>query len=754
METLSREAGTNRSTASTSSNHAFHLEDLSAQAGYGLWVLTFDLPGEKVNKFSREVMAEFESLLTELEGLGSDHRIEVLMLQSGKVGNFIAGADINLIRTCKNAEDAKELASGGQKLLNRWEDLPFPTIVAIDGTCLGGGCELSLASTAIVMSDNSGAKIGLPETMLGIIPGMGGCVRMPIKVGIATALDLILGGKQLNGERAYKSGLADALVPKEDFRENAKNWIKTHLSALKAGKRLAKPPKLGGMGGTMGSVMEGTPFGRALIFKKAKEGVLEKTKGKYPALLEAISVIRETGTGFGRKLKGRDRDFAMAREAEGFGRAYATDVCANLIRLFFMTEAIKKATGLPEGKTGSTRQFKHAGVLGAGVMGGGIAQLFAEKSIATRMKDITPQALTTGIQSASKIFKKQLEQKRINRREFLQKVSLISPTLDFEGFQGVEAVVEAVVEKMDIKKKVLQDLETRVPDSCVIASNTSSLSISEMQTAMKKPERFVGMHFFNPVHRMPLIEVIRGEKSSDEAVSAIFQFSKQIGKTPIVVKDAPGFLVNRLLLPYLNEAMQLLSDGVSIPEIDEALLDFGMPMGPVELIDEVGVDVGEKVVHILHDAFGERMSPSAIDGKLVAANRLGKKNGKGFYEYAPGGRHKKLDPSVYSLLGVSPKKGILTREEIVDRCILPMVNEAARCLEEKVVLTAADVDLGMIMGTGFPPFRGGLLRYADSRGLPEILDKLKDLNSRLGIRFQPASPLVDRAANGQKFHFA
>ena len=731
---------------------AFSLEDLSAQSGIGLWKLVFDLPGEKVNKFNAQVMGEFETLLSRLEGLAQKGQIGILVLHSGKKGNFIAGADIQLIRASKTEKEAEQLSETGQKLLNRWEDLPFPTVVAINGNCLGGGCELSLASTAIVMSNHPSARIGLPETMLGIIPGMGGCVRMPTKIGIASALEMILAGKTVTGEKAYKMGLADGLIPKESFDDTVGIWVKQNFTKLKNRERIAKEPKLGGMGGMTGNVLESTPFGKSMIFSKAKEGVISKTRGKYPAPLEAIKVIQDISTGYGKRFRGRQRDEAMKREAQGFGKMAATEISKNLIRLFFLTESLKKANGLPDGKQIEVESVSRAAVLGAGVMGGGIAQLFADKQVSTRMKDINLPALTTGMQSAAKIFKKKVQRRSLTEREMIQKMNLISPTLEYSGMKQTQMVVEAVIEKMDIKKSVLKDLENHISDACVVASNTSSLSISEMQSVLRVPERFVGMHFFNPVHKMPLVEVIRGAKSSDHAVAMTFQFSKQIGKTPIVVKDAPGFLVNRLLLPYLNEAMHILSDGASIEEIDNALLDFGMPMGPVELIDEVGVDVGEKVVHILHDAFGVRMNPSAIDGKLVNAKRLGKKNGKGFYDYTIEKGKKKIDPVVYDLLGVKPRASSMPVTEIVNRCILPVINEAARCLEESVVETASDVDLGMIMGTGFPPFRGGLLRYADSIGLAQIVEQLRDLESRIGERFAPAEVLVKMASQGESFY--
>ncbi|MCC7440994.1 MAG: enoyl-CoA hydratase/isomerase family protein [Bdellovibrionales bacterium] len=754
FETAGKSPVAQQKAHAVTSSSAFKLEDRSSRWGIKLWSLTFDLPGEKVNKLGDAVLSDMETLLGRLEEMGKQGEIEVLVLRSGKPKIFIAGADIKLIQACNTPEDAEALCNRGHRLLNRWEDLPFPTVAAVNGAALGGGCEMCLASTAIVMSTDSSAKIGLPETQLGVIPGLGGCVRLPRKVGIANALDMILTAKQLNGERAFKMGLAEACLQKENFDESAEAWTKANLKRLKSGERIAREPKLGGMGGTMGKILE-SGLGRGVVYGKARDGVMAKTRGQYPAPMEAIDVLRKTASGFGPKLKGGARDSALAVEAKAFGKLAATEISKNLIGLFYMMEEVKKSNGVPAGSTAKPREVRTGAVLGAGVMGGGIAQLFADKGIPARMKDITNAALETGMKAVTGLFSKKVKRKRLTRREMLQKVNLVAPTLDFQGFRSTDIVVEAIVEKMDIKKKVLADLENHVADDCVIATNTSSLSVSEMQKALSKPERFAGMHFFNPVHLMPLVEVIRGEKSSDEAVSTVFELSKRLGKQPIVVKDAPGFLVNRLLLPYMNESTYLLMEGVPVEEIDSAILEFGMPMGPLELIDEVGVDVGEKVLHILHEAFGERMVPAPIAAKVAGSGRLGKKSGKGVYKYEgnPGGKlSKSLDPEVYKILGVTPKKGSVSKAEIVERCLLPMINEASRCLDEKVVGTAWETDLAMIMGTGFPPFRGGLLKYADTLGAKAIVDSLRKYESRFGARFTPAPPLVKLAERGGKFH--
>ena len=563
---------------------------------------------------------------------------------------------------------------------------------------------------------------------------------------------MILQSKNLTADRAFKAGLAEAAIPKENFRESALQWVATNCKALQAHEHLAKAPKLGGMGGPIGNLLENTPLKR-VVFKKAREGVMKATKGSYPAPLRALEIIEKTGGSYGDKIRGTARDRALATEAKAFGELAATDVSKNLIRLFFLTEGVKKSKGV-EGNAAIGKYIppNQTAVLGAGIMGGGIAQLFAEKELTIRMKDLNAQALALGIQAAGKIFKKQVQKKRINNREYLQKMNRIVPVVDYTAFTGVDVVIEAIIENLDIKKKVLAELEQYIKPNCVVASNTSSLSISAMQIGLKHPERFCGMHFFNPVHRMPLVEVIRGDKTHDSAVSTIFQLSKQLGKIPIVVKDSPGFLVNRLLMPYLNEAVYLVADGAPIPEVDRVLLKFGMPMGPLELIDEVGIDVGEKVSHILYEAFGERMAPATLNAKVVAAGHLGKKNGKGIYAYEGSKKEKSFDFSIYDVMGVHPTEGSIPDEEILERCLLPMINEASRCLEDGVVAHPEEVDLGMIMGTGFPAFRGGLLRYADSLGPKLILERLKKYHARLGARFEPAPAMIRRAEHDEKFY--
>lgn len=729
---------------------AFHWETLpTALVGKKkIGKIIFDTPHSKVNKFNQAVMHDFEELLKQLQALGQQHQLEALVLFSKKPGNFIAGADLEWIQSAQTQVEAQALSQKGQSLLNLWEDLPFPTIVAIEGAALGGGCELSLASTAIVMSSHPQARIGLPEVLLGFVPGMGGCLRLPQKIGLAQALDFILSGKTVSGEKAFQVGLAEAFLPWQNFETSVIQWVLMHLEALQQGKRLAKVPRLGKIGGLLGTWLE-SPLGRPTLFRQTKAEVLKRTRGHYPAPLEAVAVLEEMGTHYGSKKRGPERAKALQIEAKAFSQLAVTEISQHLVRLFFLTEKTKKE---PVGLGAfEAARIEQAAVLGAGVMGGGIAQLFAEKNISVRMKDLNLKALQLGMKQASSLFEKQQKQKRISQRDFFQKMNAMTPQLDHAGFGKLQVVVEAVVENLEIKKKVLAAVEAEVPPECVLASNTSSLSISEMQKALQHPERFGGMHFFNPVHKMPLVEVVRGNKTSDLTVLTLVQLSKRLGKTPIIVKDAAGFLVNRLLLPYLNEATYLVQEGVPIEDLDRALLAFGMPMGPLELLDEIGIDVGEKVSHILYEAFGERMRPCSMNPKLIQAGRLGKKNGKGFYHYVDG--KKKANAEVYGLLfdDGQPPVTSLPREHWVERCLLPMINEACRCLDEGVVQSPEEVDLGMLMGTGFPAFRGGLLRYAEALGVAHLLKRLDDYQHSLGARFEPSAGLLKRGEQKRPF---
>jgi 3-hydroxyacyl-CoA dehydrogenase/enoyl-CoA hydratase/3-hydroxybutyryl-CoA epimerase len=692
-----------------------------------LAVLWFDLQGEKVNKFSTAVMMEFAGVVDELEQAGDIKRI---IVASGKPSIFVAGADVNEFSKATSAGQALEYTRFGQQTIHRFSKLPQVTVAAINGAALGGGCELALACDYRVMSDSPKAQIGLPETKLGIFPAWGGVTRLPRLVGLPAALDIILNGKTLDGKRAKRIGLVDEVVPAPILLDIARQF------AARSKRR----------GGTRTKFyVEGNPLARRIIFGKARKAVLAQTHGHYPAPLKAIDVM-EYGMSAGVER-------GLAREAEqvvplivGSSGESGSDVAQNLIRLFFMMEDSKK-----ERIAATPIEVRDAGALGAGIMGGGIAQLIADKTDASvRMRDINWKAIAGGMKAAAKIWKKKVDRRRLTRGEMQRKLARITSTIDWSGFERVDLVVEAVVENVEVKRQVLREFEAVAKPGAIFATNTSTIPITDIAVQAARPQNVAGMHFFNPVDRMPLVEVIRGAKTSDLAMATVANFARKLGKTVVYCNDGPGFVVNRILGPYMNEAGFLLEEGNTIESIDKAMVDFGMPMGPMALLDEVGIDVAAKVAKILGGAFGERMEPSHVVDALYADGRYGKKNGKGLYLYEAG---KRLGPdgSVYKLLGIRNTHPA-DAPAVVERMIFAMVNEAAMILDEKIVASPGELDLAMIMGTGFPPFRGGLLRYADKLGLPYILARLDDLAQKHGKRFLATAALRKLAERDGKFY--
>lgn len=685
-------------------------------------ILEFDQPDSRVNVLSSDSMKELDAILGLLTAK-KDSNVKALIIASKKDGIFIAGADIKEIEHISSAEEARELAEKGKEILKKLEDLDLVTLAVIGGACLGGGLELALACKYRVASFSDKVKLGLPEVKLGIIPGFGGTLRLPRLVGLIQAMNMILTGDMVSGRDALKYGLVDRLFPETNLLEESKNFIRELLDGRAKVQRRRKKKALF-------VFLEDTPFGRAILFNQAKSNVLKKTKGFYPAPLKALDVIKRT---YGRGIK---KGFSI--ESKAFGELAITDVSKNLIKVFYLNEEFRKLQWVDDKIKPAA--VKKCGVIGAGVMGGGIAQLLTFNDIPTRLKDINFEALKTALKTAKGLFDYALKKKILRPHSVDFKFGLISPALTYKGFENADLVIEAVVEDLDIKKKVFGELSKVTSPKAILASNTSSLPIIKIGEAAGSPDRVVGLHFFNPVHRMPLVEIIRSEKTSDETLAVTIAFARKIGKVVIVVRDCYGFLINRILLSYLNEAGYLLEEGMRIEQIDNLARRFGMPVGPIELIDEIGIDVGYKVARILEDAYGARMKVASILEHVKAKGLMGKKTRSGFYIHK--GKEKIPNKNVYNLMSL-PRRNSISDGVALKRMIYIMVNEASRCLEERIADRPETIDIGMIMGTGFPPFRAGLLRYADSIGIDNIIKDLsffeKELNS---IRFKPCEYLI------------
>lgn len=677
---------------------------------------------KSMTTLSKETIGELQQIVQLLSK--DQSRYKGVVFFSHKPDCFLAGVDVEIIQSLDSELTAIQGCEAGQNIFNQIEDLKIPTLALIDGVCLGGGLELSLSCDFIVVSDSSKTKLGLPEVMLGVLPGFGGTFRLPIKVGLTPSLDLILSGKQLDAKKALKLGLADAVMPKERLLVLAPEVLQ--------GKYLKKQQDKS----MMTSVMESV-FVRKIIFQKAREKVLSQTKGFYPAPLKILDHLE--------KSFGRPRAEYLQNEAQAFAQLSQTAQSKSLQNVFFLTDQSKKID-----KSKNIRQPQRAAVLGAGTMGGGIAWLLADQNLSPIMKDINKSGLELGLKQAAQNFKSALKRKKITEDDYARKMSSIIPTMNFENFKIIDLVVEAIVEDMNLKKKVFKEVENYVSKDCLLTSNTSSLSINEMASVLTNPERFAGLHFFNPVHKMPLVEIIKHDKVSDQTIESLYQWVLKAKKTPVIVKDGPGFLVNRILGTYLNEAAFLFEEGLSIQDIDQAATDFGMPMGPLRLMDEIGLDVAKKVGVILHNGLGERMKPSALSGKLVEMAILGKKNSKGFYLYDNDGQIISSNPELTNL---QKNKKSLDEQYIQMRLMLPMINEAASCLEDGIVSSASSIDLALIYGIGFPPFRGGLLKFADDQGLKRLKPFFTEFSNEVSKeRYAINKMLLGLMDNGKSFY--
>ncbi|NBM13615.1 fatty acid oxidation complex subunit alpha FadJ [Proteus sp. G2661] len=694
-------------------------------------VITIDVVGEKVNTLKAEFVQQFQDVLKQAQ---QHSGVKGLIITSGKADNFIAGADISMIAGCQTKEEASALAKAGQDLFTQLENYPLPVVAAINGACLGGGLELALACHGRICSDNNKTRLGLPEVQLGLLPGSGGTQRLPRLIGVTSALDMILTGRQVNAKRALKLGLVNDVVSQDILLEVAAKWI---LSGKKEQRKHSM----------MDRFWANTTLGRNILFGQAKKRTLAKTKGHYPAAERILHVIE----------RGLEKDIqtGFKEEANAFGELAMTPVSSALRHLFFASTALKNETGSSE----KPDNLHHIGILGGGLMGGGIAFVTATKgNLPARIKDISDKGIAQALNYSWKALSAKVSKKRLSARERQRQMGLLSGSLDYSGFHQSNIVVEAVFEDLALKQKMVADIEEVGKGKIIFASNTSSLPIHKIAETAKYPEKVIGLHYFSPVEKMPLVEVIPHESTDEKTIATTVAFAKKQGKVAIVVGDKPGFYVNRILAPYISEALTCLVQGEPIENIDKALVQFGFPVGPIQLLDEVGIDIGTKITPILVNAFGERFaSPPAVDA-IIADDRKGRKNGRGFYLYAKhalpfslGKNKKQPDPTIYRLLQIKPKKQH-SFSEITERCLLLMLNEAVRCLDENIIKQPRDGDIGAVFGIGFPPFFGGPFRYMDSMGTTKVAEKLNQLADKYGEKFRPCERLVEMAKRNERFY--
>ena len=708
-----------------SSEPALRFEVVNGSIG----VITFDQPNSRANTLGQAVLAEFEKLLGQL---AQRQDLRGLILKSGKPGMFIAGADLRELGSRPDPAVAKAITQRGLKIIAGFEALPYPTVAAIDGACMGGGLEIALGFDFRLATSHPKTELGFPEVKVGIFPGWGGTQRLTRVIGPSLAAEMICSGEPVKAERARQLGIVFDVVPGERLQEEALRllaWAKESGAWREARKRKQQP---------VGLTEEQLTFTIAVT----RAQIMEKTKGQFPAPLAALEAIAK-----GCNLPLED---GLKVESELFAPLIGSPISRNLIAVFFMTQRLQKDPGVADASV-QPRPVERAGVLGAGLMGAGIAGAHIRRGLPVMLLDSVPQALEKGLGNISKVMQSRIEIGRMTPLEMVGALNLLSSTGTLAAMADRDVVIEAVIENEAAKTKLYRELQPILKPDVILASNTSTISITRMAKAWPKPENFAGMHFFNPVDRMQLVEVIRGEKTSDTTTATLVALAKRIGKTPIVVRDCPGFLVNRILFPYINESLVLLEEGASPRAIDKGATAFGMPMGPITLNDLVGLDTSLYAGQVVNTAFADRAKTTRILDELVAAKRLGQKSGAGFYSYAKGLRGAD-DPALNAILEkVRTGRREIGLEEITDRLFLPMLVEASRVLSEGIVREPGDVDMGLILGIGFPPTRGGILRWADSLGLPRVLDMLKKYES-LGPRFQPTEQMRRLAAEGKGFY--
>ena len=701
----------------------------------GIAELRFDLADDSVNKFNRATLEE----LTEVIGLiQACPDVKGLLVTSGK-DCFVVGADVTeFIEYFKQTEEQlTEWLLRVDRLFNTVEDFNFPTVTAINGYAFGGGLEFALTTSYRVMAE--GTRIGVPETKLGIFPGWGGTVRLSRLAGADNAIEWIAGGEQYGAEVALKNGVVDAVVAPENVRAAALDL----LGQAMAGKRDWQARRLEKV-----SPLQLAPTEAMMVFESAKAFVAGKAGPNYPSPVAAIEVMQRGAT--------RGREDALQIEAATFARMAKTPTAFSLVSIFLGDHHVGRVA---KKLAKSGEKVKKAAVLGAGIMGGGVAYQSASKGTPILMKDINEKAIDLGLAEASKLLEKRVERGKMTPAGMAKALTAIRPTLTYGDFKDVDLAVEAVVENEKVKKAVLAELEGQVGPGAILTSNTSTISITRLAEGLQRPENFCGMHFFNPVHKMPLVEVIRGAKSGERAIATTVGYALAMGKTPIVVNDCPGFLVNRILFPYFAGFIKLVADGVDFQRIDKVMEKFGWPMGPAYLLDVVGIDTAHHANTVMALGFPDRMAAegrTAIEA-MFEAGRYGQKNGKGFYAYVAdkkGVPKKTPDPDAAALLAplAAEDRGAgISDADIADRMMLPMIIECSRCLEDRIVESPVEVDIGLVYGLGFPPFRGGALRYADAVGLKALCDKAGTF-AALGKLYEPTAQMLRLADNGSGFY--
>jgi len=710
----------------------------------GVATVLMDVQGDQMNTLGDALGEDLFPLIDRLE---TDPAIKAVVIGSAKPNNFLAGADIRWLRQLDDTDLAIERLAAAQQAFQRIEDLATkhgkPVVAAIHGPCLGGGLELAMAcSIRIASNDEKATQLGQPEVKLGIIPGAGGTQRLPRLIGIAAALDLILTGKTVRPRKALRLGLIDEAVPREFLLDIAKRRAFEAIGTqpdTSGGLSLGKLKSWLSPSHLQELALEENPMGRKVLFSKAEENLLKQTKGNYPAqeaALRAVKIGIERGSEMG-----------YAAELDEFSRLVTSPEAKALISIFFADQDLKKDTGITS--DAEPRQIDRVAVLGGGLMGGGIAAVNTTKAkVPTRIKEIDNSGVARGMAYVAKHLAGQVKRRRMRQRQADRAMALVTGANDWSGFDKVDLIIEAVFEDLELKRNILAEVEGVVSPETIFASNTSSLPIADLAANAAHPERVIGMHYFSPVEKMPLLEIIVTDKTADWVTATCVAFGKRQGKTVIVVKDGTGFYVNRAIAPYMNEVGFLLAEGVAVEAIDKAMVQWGFPVGPITLIDEVGIDVSAKVAKIMQQAFGDRLQPPAGFDKLLADDRLGRKNGRGFYQYEDG-KKGEVDGSVYAVFGVA-KRQTIDPKTIQERLGLHFINEAARCLEEGVLRNARDGDIGAIFGLGFPPFTGGPFSYVDTIGAKNVVTRLEALAEEHGPRYAPAQILVDHADSGER----